>query len=423
MNADFERSTQEWLDAQTTANVGTNLGPDEFVFDDDAHPIRLSRFDFETLQRKLAIFRWLDRLRFTSFLDVGSGSDYYPYLARSRYGAESYYSDMLHRVNRPFDDRRYGKLDHAVTLNVTRLPFRDESFDVVLASEVLEHLVRPVEAIAELLRITRKCLVMTSLEALSANRLQRLLSDLRIDTRQPHVERNFFLLDELAALFGPGFHHQCLFDSATAPASHFETPERQEAAFASLRGRGELVDALCRAVSSRAHGPGTMGILLLKTKGGSTIDAPDRAGDAALAEWLVREAAARERAGWFGLAIWEVMRQRPELRPADLMPEHPVADSLLPLLQGPDCRGELERGAPALRCRACGAAFASEYGVPILYPSNPTPQDAAEEILSRLCGTDRRRRAIVRRLMHKLRRQEGPPGIVRRALWQLLPPA
>jgi SAM-dependent methyltransferase len=423
MRADFERSTQEWLDAQTTANVGTNLGPDEFVFDDDAHPIRLSRFDFETLQRKLAIFRWLDRLRFASFLDVGSGSDYYPYLAHTRYGAEAYYSDMLHRVNRPFDDRRYGKLDHAVTLNVTRLPFRDESFDVVLASEVLEHLVRPVEAVAELLRITRKCLVMTSLEALSASRLQRLLSDLRVDTRLPHVERNFFLLDELAALFGPGFHHQCLFDGATAPIGHFETRRRQDAVFASLRDRTQLVNALCRAVSSTVHGPTTMGILLLVTKDGSSIAPPDPAGDAERAEWLVRAAAERERAGWYGLAIWEVMRRNPELRPSYLLPEHPVADSLLALLQCPDCRAAMERGGAALRCRGCGAEFASEYGVPILHPSSAAPQDAAEEVLARLCGADARRRAVVERTMRRLRRHEAPPGLLRRGLRRLLPAA
>jgi len=138
-------------------------------------------------------------------------------------------------------------------------------------------------------------------------------------------------------------------------------------------------------------------------------------------EKVVREAAERERAGWFGLAIWEVMRRNPDLRPQYLTPEHPVADSLLALLQCPNCRAALERGGPALRCRGCGAEFASEYGVPILYPSGPAAQDTAEDVVARLCGADRERRGVVERTMRRLRRHEAPPGLLRRGLWRLLP--
>ena len=38
------------------------------------------------------------------------------------------------------------KLDHAVTMQLPALPFRDDAFDVVLCSEVFEHLVQPVAA-------------------------------------------------------------------------------------------------------------------------------------------------------------------------------------------------------------------------------------------------------------------------------------
>jgi uncharacterized protein YbaR (Trm112 family)/SAM-dependent methyltransferase len=417
--ADQERDTRVWLDEQAATSIGANRGPDDFVFDDDGNPLRLSGYHFENLQRKLAIFRWLDRLSFESFIDVGSGWEYYPYLAHARYGVRAYYCDMIHTANRPLDDRRYGKLDHAVTVKVSRLPFRDESFDVVLSSEVLEHLVRPVEAIAELLRITRKCLVMTSLEALSRNRLERLWSDLRVDTRIPHVERNFFVLDELAALFGAGFHHQCLFDDVVAPVSHFESPERQAAVFGSLRNRRQLTEALSRAVRVGGHGPRTMGILLLKTKDGSTIPPPDPAGDAAAADWLIGEAAAHERTIWNGFGIWEAIRRNPALHPKDIVPEHPVADALLALLQCPDCRAALERNGGGLVCRGCGASFDADYGVPILLPKGDASLPA-EEALQRLCGADPGRRRIVSRLQRKLRRREGPPGPLRRGFWRLL---
>src|SRR5207244_10916920 len=149
------------------------------------------------------LFRWFADCRFRCFIDVGSGFDVFPQLVAHRYGVPAYYANLVHSMNLPYGGDALGRLDHAVTLNIARLPFADGAFDLVLASEVLEHLVRPVEAIAELLRVTRRYLVMTSLEALSPSRWHRVFSHHRIHVRIPHVERNFFLLGELAALLGP----------------------------------------------------------------------------------------------------------------------------------------------------------------------------------------------------------------------------
>ncbi|MDX2169348.1 MAG: hypothetical protein SF182_19920, partial [Deltaproteobacteria bacterium] len=69
---------------------------------------------------------------------------------------------------------------------------------------------------------------------------------------------------------------------------------------------------------------------------------------------------------------------------------------------------------------ACGTAFAAEHGVPILYPQRPHDADAeARAALDRLCGGDAARRASVARVMRRLRRNEPPPGWLRRALWWL----
>lgn len=45
--------------------------------------------------------------------------------------------------------------------DVTRLPFADHSFDVVMCCEVLEHLDNPAAAIAELRRVARRALVLS----------------------------------------------------------------------------------------------------------------------------------------------------------------------------------------------------------------------------------------------------------------------
>ena len=131
----------------------------------------------------------------------------------------AYYADMVHEYNLPVDGLFYGKLDHAVTLQLPVLPYRDEAFDVVLCSEVFEHLVRPIEAIAEMVRVARKYVVLTTLEGLSVNRWRRFLSHWHVDVRVPHVERNFLVLDEFAALFGDRWQHENLHYNPNFPAS------------------------------------------------------------------------------------------------------------------------------------------------------------------------------------------------------------
>src|SRR5262249_20718263 len=153
-----------------------------------------------------------------------------------------------HSMNLPYGGAEFGRLDSAVTLNLTSLPFQDGAFDAVLSSEVLEHLVRPVEAISELMRITRRVLVMTSLEALAVNPWERFLSHWRVDVRVPHVERNFLLLDEIEAIFGSGLLHENLLYDLNLPASAFDAPEKQDAAYAALQDVPSLVDALVKAV-------------------------------------------------------------------------------------------------------------------------------------------------------------------------------
>src|SRR4029453_10044470 len=110
-------------------------------------------------------------------------------------------------LNFPFHGLAFGRLAHAVTVQLPRLPFRDGAFDAVICSEVFEHLVHPIETIAELLRVARRYGVLTTLEGLSPGRWRRLVAHHRVDVRIPHVERNFLRLHEFAALFGDGMLH------------------------------------------------------------------------------------------------------------------------------------------------------------------------------------------------------------------------
>jgi hypothetical protein len=319
---------------------------------------------------------------------------------------------MNHVMNMPFDGARSGKIDHAVTLNVTSLPFPDAAFDVVVSSEVLEHLVRPIEAIAELLRITRVCLIMTSLEALAPDRLRRLLSQWHVDTRVPHVERNFFVLDELRAIFGPDLRHENLLFAPTLPVSPFEPDDEQQAVYARLRDRDALVQALCRAVSIADHRAGGLGILLLKPQPGVDLTPPDPAGDAELTGWLLERSARFEYSGFEAShRFWDGTAEFPEC-------DSPIAPTLVDRLRCPDCRAGFTAAGSGLACSGCGTRFEGNYGVPLLLPTRQRAV-SREECLARLCGGDQRRRRAVAGLMRRLRRYEGPPSRLSIELWNL----
>ncbi len=409
-----EQHTQEWVRDRFVEGIAKGNDPDGAVYGADGQPRRMSRYQFQALQRKLKIFRWLERLQFSSFIDIGSGFDYYPFLVNARYGVPAYYSDLNHQLNMPFDGVRTGKIDHAVTLNLASLPFADSAFDIVVASEVLEHLVRPVEAIAELLRITRVGLIMTSLEALSRSRWEQLRAHYRVDVRVPHVERNFFLMGELETLFGEGFHHENLLYAPALPASPFASEAEQEAAYAALRDRTALAAALCRAVAVTDHGPGAMGILLLKTQPGVRVAAAEPEADRRLANWLIAQSVSLEQSGYAASEkFWNGTAEFPER-------DDPIADALLALVRCPDCRALLEREGIGVRCARCATTFKVEYGVPVLYPMRDHTGDAlAAESLERLCAGDPQRRRAVQQLMQRLRRNERPPTWLRQQLWRL----
>lgn len=414
-----EQRTEAWLDQTMDPGIAAPSGR---LFDAAGGPSGMSRYHFGRLRRKLRIFRWLDRLpRFASFIDLASGWDHFPWLVRQRYGADAYYSDLVHRMNLPIDGPPFGKLDHAVTLRLPRLPFPDRAFDVVLCSEVLEHLVRPVESIAELLRITNKVLVVTSLEAFSVNRWERFWQHHRVDVRRPHVDRNFLLRDELRALFGRTAVLENLVYDPDQPASAFAPRAEQEAAYARLTDAPPLLAALRRATAETRHVAGAMGVLAVVSRDGAL---PAGGGDdASLPEWLLARGVEEERIVDETLAIAAAWQQGLAEMPkaaADALVYRPVADALRDRLRCPDCRAALAAAELALRCTACGTRFDSQYGVPILYPTAERDADAAlADALLRLCGDDASRRAALSRIARRLRRNESSPAAWRRAAWWL----
>jgi SAM-dependent methyltransferase len=107
-------------------------------------------------QRATAVVDALSALGVRSVLEVGSGPGFLTRAARERLGLVGYATD----VTAAFDRSLLGR---CAVADGRALPFRGGSFEVVLASEVLEHLDLPTltSTAAEMLRVSSKFVVVT----------------------------------------------------------------------------------------------------------------------------------------------------------------------------------------------------------------------------------------------------------------------
>jgi ubiquinone/menaquinone biosynthesis C-methylase UbiE len=100
----------------------------------------------------------LNRLHFKSLLDVGGAEGYMCGLVKHLFGAHVRSCDLSAEAGRRARDL-FGIQADAV--DSVQLPYKDNSFDVVLCSEVLEHVPQYESVLNELLRIARTAVVLT----------------------------------------------------------------------------------------------------------------------------------------------------------------------------------------------------------------------------------------------------------------------
>lgn len=150
------------------------------------------------LARTLHLLRVVSRLGAQTMLDVGGGEGYLAHLCRELLGMKAVVLELPVSAC-----ERAGELFGlpAVCADAARLPFADGAFDLAVCSEVLEHVEAPHLAAAELARVARG-LVLVSTEQFCADaREQELMLKLR-DPRDPHPDRNHFTRENLRRLFG-----------------------------------------------------------------------------------------------------------------------------------------------------------------------------------------------------------------------------
>lgn len=90
----------------------------------------------------------LESLAGRRVLDVGSGADPFPY---ATFLIERHLGPTVHRNELALVDRQ-----PVVVADVAALPFPDKSFDYIYCSHVLEHVLDPLAACSELMRVGKE---------------------------------------------------------------------------------------------------------------------------------------------------------------------------------------------------------------------------------------------------------------------------
>jgi len=293
------------------------------------------------LARTYAILSVLASVDFDSCLDVGAGEGRLAHLIGRLYGARCAGVELSTHFARGARDA-FGIPVYVADGSI--LPFADNSFDLVLCSEVIEHVEHPLTLLAELDRVARRAVLLTTQEV-SRKWWHRRLQMAAAEREEPHAERNYFLYDDFPRLLG----------RSTEVYATVQTPERIR-----LWRRGSVAElkACVRAlVGNRRIRRGSFGVIAVARKLGSAV--PPRAREADILD-----------------AVIDTDRRQDEVlarRFADPTWGPPPAD--IPTFGNPppvctECGGNLSPSSETLlRCHNGGHSFRVECGVPILLGS------------------------------------------------------
>jgi len=158
----------------------------------------------------VTLFPAMEGLR---LLDLGSGSGVYSAEAFRR-GASAVSTDLstsyLKKAARLIKSQGFSAIP--ISADAAQLPFKDGVFDVVVALEVIEHVVNPEQVLAEIVRVLgpKGVLIVSYPQALSPmevasqayHRLRR-LSGAAISTERFHQHLHYFTDDDFGSILTP----------------------------------------------------------------------------------------------------------------------------------------------------------------------------------------------------------------------------
>jgi SAM-dependent methyltransferase len=208
---------------------------------------------FRHYVRQRALLSALGSLKFGSVLDVGCAEGYFMNVVRDRFGASVWGVDLSTTALAKAHDI-YGF--PVAAAEATRLPFADGSFDLVLSTEVIEHVLDPDLMIAEMRRVSRGTVLVTTPVSQSADEHEPdydLQAEGHINNFDPVTVRRLFGEEAtfgsfrcnatLALIVGVGRHlpsgmRDAFYDLDHAVSQHWGSPVHRVKA---LRNRDWLI--------------------------------------------------------------------------------------------------------------------------------------------------------------------------------------
>lgn len=189
-------SAREWLERRFSRDASGRYFAHQPIYgfaSPHSEPGHLQRF-----ARTLHMLRVASRLGARTMLDVGGGEGYFAFLCRELLGLRA---AMVELPKSACD--RAGELFGipAVSADAARLPFANGAFDLVVCSEVMEHVQAPHAVALELMRVSRRHALITTEQFCCCADEQNMRLRLR-DPADPHPDRAFYTREDLRALFG-----------------------------------------------------------------------------------------------------------------------------------------------------------------------------------------------------------------------------
>lgn len=188
---EYTRQTKEWLDKRFELYSDGVYVPNQPIYGFSKLKERLEEY-----ARTLTILATLDRLPFANFLDVGCADGYLLHLVTSLYKVPVVGSELsvraLTRAKELFTVS-------GIAADAHDLPFADNSFELVLCSEVLEHVTDPRKVVAELARVSSRWVILTTPAAWSLSEQERHCTHL--DSGEPHRHLHLFTEANIRDLF------------------------------------------------------------------------------------------------------------------------------------------------------------------------------------------------------------------------------
>jgi ubiquinone/menaquinone biosynthesis C-methylase UbiE/uncharacterized protein YbaR (Trm112 family) len=323
------------------------------------------------LARTYRLLQILDGLNFNTVLDVGGGEGYLSALIRDLFGASTVHASDL-SVEACLRAREIFEIPGLVA-DAATLPVADGSYDLVVCSEVIEHLSTPVLTIAELLRVARRFVVISTAEFCPTGELERWLRRRTLDRDYAHTELNWFTATDFRMLMGAHVKMCSQFKSVghLVADHHFS--------------REEMANALRFLTATRTLDLDHAGVVIVLSKAGDSVEithttSPER--DRQVMERLLEGSS------------------RPRTREESTAPDQ----QLLHRLACPSCRrATLQCQKEGLAC-VCGATYDVVKGIPILltHETSSPINEVPHEVMNRLAGSSLHRARQIRKLAKKL---------------------